>query len=111
MVSLKSTKKSHKFHIRQGDSVKIISGSDKGKVGEVIQLIKQKEQVIVKGINIKVKHKKSNREGELGQINQVEYPIHSSNVMLFDKENNIASRVGFVIDSEGIKKRKMKKLL
>nr|YP_010330316.1 ribosomal protein L24 [Rhodella violacea]UNJ18032.1 ribosomal protein L24 [Rhodella violacea] len=111
MVSLKLNKHSHKFHIRKGDIVKIISGNDKGKIGEVIELIKPKEQVIVKGINIKIKHKKSNREGELGQINQIEYPIHSSNVMLFDKENNIASRVGFMIDSDGTKKRKLKKLL
>lgn len=111
MISLKSSKKSYKSHIKKGDLVKIIAGNDKGKVGEIIQIIKQKDQVIVKGINIKVKHKKSIREGEIGQRTQLEYPIHVSNVMLFDKDNNIASRVSFIIDSNGIKKRKLKKIL
>lgn len=98
-------------HIKQGDTVKIISGSEKGKIGEIIKIIKTTNQVIVKEINIKKKNVKPRKEGEVGKISQFEAPIHSSNVMLYSKENNIASRVGYNQTEEGKKVRFFKKLL
>lgn len=98
-------------HIKQGDTVKIISGTDKGKIGEITKLIKSTNQVVVKEINIKRKHVKPTREGDVGKISQFEGPVHSSNVMLYSKENNIASRVTYKKDDSGKKVRVFKKLL
>ncbi len=98
-------------HIKQGDTVKIIAGSEKGKIGEIVRLLKTTNQVVVKEINIKKKHVKPRKEGEVGKISQFEAPIHSSNIMLYSKENNVASRVGYKQNEEGKKVRLFKKLL
>lgn len=98
-------------HIKQGDTVKIISGKDKGKIGEITKLVKTTNQVVVKEINIKRKHVKPTREGDVGKISQFEGPVHSSNVMLYSKENSVASRVTYQSDESGKKVRVFKKLL
>ncbi|KAL8264326.1 hypothetical protein R6Q59_022456 [Mikania micrantha] len=84
----------HKMHVKLGDTVKVIAGRDKGKIGEITKIVKHDSTVIVKEINLKTKHLKSKEEGESGQIVKIEAPIHSSNVMLYSKEQNVASRVG-----------------
>ncbi|KAG9160003.1 hypothetical protein Leryth_005743 [Lithospermum erythrorhizon] len=84
----------HKMHVKLGDTVKVISGRDKGKVGEVTEIFKHNSTIIVKEVNLKTKHVKSKEEGESGQIVKIEARIHSSNVMLYSKEKNVASRVG-----------------
>ena len=71
-----------KMHIRIGDNVTIISGSDKNKTGEVIKLYRNTGKVVVKGINFKFKHIKPNKDNEVGEIKQFEAPIHHSNVKL-----------------------------
>ena len=98
-------------HIKQGDTVKIIAGAEKGKIGEIVRILKATNQVIIKELNIKKKHVKPKKEGEVGKISQFEAPIHSSNVMLYSKENNIASRVSYTTTEEGKKVRLFKKLL
>ncbi|KAI4322838.1 hypothetical protein L6164_022494 [Bauhinia variegata] len=95
----------HKMHVKVGDTVKIISGREKGKIGEITKVIKHNSTVIVKEINLKTKHVKSREEGEPGQIIKIEAPIHSSNVMLYSKEQNVASRVGHKILEDGRKVR------
>nr|BDA99191.1 ribosomal protein L24 [Hemiselmis andersenii] len=106
-------KKITKFpsHLKAGDTVKIISGKDKGKIGEITKLVKATNQVIVKEVNIKRKHVKPTREGDVGKISQFEGPIHSSNVMLYSTENNVASRVSYQKGEDGKKVRVFKKLL
>jgi len=99
----------HKMHVKTGDTVQVIAGKDKGKVGEVIQALPQESKVLVKGVNIKTKHVKPQQEGESGQIVTKEYPIHSSNVMLYSTKQNVASRVCYTFTSEGKKVRMLKK--
>ena len=79
-------RKLQKMHIKMGDDVKIISGSEKNKTGEVIKLFKSTGKVLVKGINFKFKHIKPNKDNEVGEIKQFEAPIHHSNVKLNSKE-------------------------
>jgi large subunit ribosomal protein L24 len=69
-------------HIKIGNSVTIISGFYKNKTGEVIKIYRKTGKLIIKGINFKVKHVKPNRENEIGEIKQLEAPIHHSNVKL-----------------------------
>ncbi|XP_061341802.1 large ribosomal subunit protein uL24c isoform X1 [Gastrolobium bilobum] len=95
----------HKMHVKVGDTVKVISGHEKGKIGEITELFKHNSTVIVKDINLKTKHVKSREEGEPGQIIKIEGPIHSSNVMLYSKDQNVASRVGHKILENGKKVR------
>lgn len=102
---------SKKINVRQGDTVKIISGKDKGKIGQISQILRQTNQVIVQEINIKKKHIKPKKEGEVGKISQFEAPINRSNVMLYDVEKKVASRVCIQRDNDGKKVRVLKKLL
>ena len=75
------------MHVKIGDTVKIISGFDKNKTGEVLKIYRNTGKIIVKGINFKYKHIKPNTENEVGEIKQMEAPIHHSNVKLISKES------------------------
>jgi large subunit ribosomal protein L24 len=75
-------RKNQKMHIKIGDTVKVISGFDKNKTGEVLKLYRNSGKVLVKGINFKFKHVKPNTENDVGEIKQFEAPIHHSNVKL-----------------------------
>ena len=66
--------------VKKGDTVKVLSGNDKGKTGEVLEVMPTVEKIIVKGINIKKKHMKPRRQGEEGGIISKEFPIHMSKV-------------------------------
>ena len=79
-------KKNRKFSIKVGDSVQVISGFYKTKIGEVIKINKKTGKLIVKGLNFKCKHIKPRTETEIGEIKQIEAPIHHSNVKLNRKE-------------------------
>nr|YP_011005302.1 50S ribosomal protein L24 [Chorda asiatica]QWK43152.1 ribosomal protein L24 [Chorda asiatica]WAM62165.1 50S ribosomal protein L24 [Chorda asiatica] len=75
-----------KVNIKLGEKVKIISGREKGKVGLVKEIIKKKNKLIVEGVNIKVKHLKPTRPEQNGEIKRIEFPIHSSNVSLYQEQ-------------------------
>ena len=75
-----------KIHVKVGDIVLIISGFHKNETGEIIKINKQTGKVLVKGMNFKFKHVKPNTENEIGEIKQLEAPIHHSNVRLNLKE-------------------------
>eukprot|EP00249_Psilotum_nudum_P034511 c53648_g1_i1 orf=394-921(-) len=94
-----------KMHVKIGDTVKIISGGDKGKISEVMKVLTHNSKVLIKNVNIKTKHAKGKEKGEAGQIIQIEAPIHSSNVMLYSKTAKIASRVGHKFLEDGKKVR------
>jgi large subunit ribosomal protein L24 len=74
--------KKQKLHVKIGDKVQVISGFDKNKTGEVIKIYRNTGKIIVKGINYKFKHIKPNTDNEVGEIKQIEAPIHHSNVKL-----------------------------
>ncbi len=99
----------HQMHVRKGDTVQVITGKDKGKVGEVVATSAKKSQVIVQGVNIRTKHVKPQQEGESGQILTKEFPIHSSNVMLYSTKQKVASRVAHTFTEDGRKVRMLKK--
>lgn len=110
MAKVKETKVVFKkMHVKKGDTVQVISGSDKGKVGEVLQAIPQLGKVIVKGVNIRTKHVKPKQEGESGQIATYEAPIDSSKVMHYSEKQKLASRICHTFTEEGRKVRMLKK--
>jgi len=71
-----------KLHVKVGDQVVIISGVYRNQTGEVLKVNKQTGKIIVQGINFKFKHVKPNSINEIGEIKQMEAPIHHSNVKL-----------------------------
>ncbi len=109
MTKKKTAPKRYKMHVKKGDTVQVIAGSDKGKVGEVVRTVPKTSKVVVKGVNVRTKHVKPQQEGESGQISTFEAPIHSSNVMLYSNQEKVASRVCYTFTEEGRKVRKLKK--
>ena len=71
--------------IKVGDNVRVITGSNKGKEGKVLQVLKNENRVVIDGVNVVKKHVKPNRTNETGGILEVEAPIHISNVKVLDK--------------------------
>ena len=72
--------KKKKIHVKVGDTVKIISGFDKNKVGKITKIYHNSGKVVVKGINIRFKHIKPKTDNDVGEIKQIEIPIDHSNV-------------------------------
>ncbi|MEO0932802.1 MAG: 50S ribosomal protein L24, partial [Cyanobacteria bacterium J06641_2] len=107
-VKKKAKPQFHKMHVKTGDTVQVVSGKDKGKVGEIVRAIPKDSKVIVKGVNVKTKHVKPQQEGESGKIVTQEFPIHSSNVMLYSTKENVVSRVCYTFTQEGKKVRMLK---
>jgi large subunit ribosomal protein L24 len=105
----KSTTKRYKLHVKTGDTVQVISGHDKGKVGEIIKTLPKESKVVVQGVNVKTKHVKPQQDGESGQISTFEAPIHSSKVMLYSTKEKVASRISYTFTEEGRKVRVLKK--
>ncbi len=66
--------------IKVGDEVLVIAGKDKGKNGKVIKTLRDKDKVVVEGINMVKKHVKPNNKNDKGGIFDLEAPIHVSNV-------------------------------
>lgn len=91
-----------KMKIKRGDIVEVIAGKDKGKRGEVLQVLPKENRVIVQGINVHKKHKKAN-PGQAGvqgqpQILEFDAPIHASNVMVVDPKENRPTRIGYRLE-------------
>ena len=86
--------------IKKGDTVKVLSGNDKGKTGEVLEVISKTQKVIVKGVNIRKKHVKPRKQGEEGGIIPVECSIHSSKVNVVCPKCNKATRVGYLVEGD-----------
>ncbi len=109
MSKKQSPPKRYKMHVKKGDTTQVISGRDKGKVGEILDTLPKTSQIVVKGVNVRTKHVKPQQEGESGQIATFEAPIHSSNVMLYSTKEQVASRISYTFTEEGKKVRMLKK--
>ena len=81
-----------KFNIKKGDTVYVNAGNDKGKTGKVLEVLRDKDRVIVEGINMVSKHTKPNPKAPQGGIIKQEAGIHVSNVQLVDA-NGKATKV------------------
>lgn len=91
--------------IRKGDTVKILTGKDKGKKGRVLKVMPKENKLIVEGLNLFYKHVRPRREGEKGQRIQFPAPLHVSKVMLICPKCSKPTRVGYKILADGKKVR------
>lgn len=83
--------------IKKGDTIKVLSGNDKNKTGEVLQILPKDEKLIVRGINIRKKSIKPKKQGEQGGIISLEMPINISKVALVCPKCGEHTRVGVEI--------------
>ena len=91
---------STKFKIRKGDRVRIITGKSKGHNGEVLEVLRDTQKVLVRGGNLVKRHTKPTQSDPGGIITK-EAPIHISNVALLDPEQtDKTTRVGYVMKDD-----------
>jgi len=83
-------------HIKLGDTIKVISGSNKGFIGKISSVLLKKSVVFIEGILPRIKYSKTKQTGEAKKIS-LPIPIHISNVMLWDKDSKLASKIGYKI--------------
>ena len=94
-----------KMNIRRGDRVKVISGNDKGAEGTVIRVDREKNRVVVQGVNVRKRHRKPSAVNPEGGIIEFEAPIHASNVMLVDPKSGEPTRVRSGVGTDGSRER------
>jgi large subunit ribosomal protein L24 len=95
--------------IRKNDTVKVISGNDKGKIGKVLKTFPESNRIIVEGVNLVKRHTRPNQKNRKGGILEKEDTVNVSNVMLYDNRSSLATRVGYKVLNDGSKVRINKK--
>jgi len=90
--------------IRKGDRVVLLTGRDKGRVGEVIEVNPSAQRALVRGINVVKRHQRQSARQEGGIISK-ELPVHLSNLAIADPKDGKPTRVGFKIAEDGRKLR------
>jgi large subunit ribosomal protein L24 len=81
-----------KFHVKKGDEVVVIAGTEKGKRGKIIEVIRSKQRVIVEGVKMIKRHTRKNQNNPQGAIIEREGTVHISNLMLMSKFDARAAR-------------------
>jgi len=98
--------------IRKDDQVKVIAGKSAGRTGRVVKVFLENDRVLVEGVNYVKKHERvqQNRAGaQEGGIIETEAPVHVSNVMPVCPSCDEATRVGFVYETEGDRRSKVRR--
>jgi large subunit ribosomal protein L24 len=93
--------------LKKGDTVRVISGKERGQEGEVVAVFPSDNKILVNGINTAKKHSKARRANQPGGIIDRDMPIDASNVMLVHKGK--PTRVGYKIQADGTKVRVAKR--
>lgn len=94
-----------KLKIRKGDTVKVLSGKDKGKTGKILRVIPKISKVVIESVNIHTRFERSKKTGTPGTKVQFPAPLGISKVQLVDSNSGKPSRVGFSVQGSGIKQR------
>lgn len=96
--------------LKKGDKVIVISGKDKGKVGEIVRAFPQEAKIVVAGVNLKKAHKRPTKSGQKGQIVDVAAPIDASNVMIIDPKTGKPTRISYeTVDGKKVRVSKKSK--
>ena len=96
------------MNFKVGDEVVVITGSDKGKTGKILKVLRKENKVVVEGVKIVKKHQKPTGQ-ETGGIIDREAPIAASNVMIVDPKTKKRTRIGHTTDKNNKKIRITKK--
>jgi large subunit ribosomal protein L24 len=96
-----NTTRAPKVGIMKGDKVRVIRGNDRDTEGTVLRVLRDKQKVVVEGVNRRKRHTRPTAQNQDGGIISFEAPIHVSNVMLIDPTNGEPSRVRSQVGKEG----------
>ncbi len=88
------------MRIKKGDTVQVLSGNDKGKTGEVLEVIPKDSSIVVKGVNVRKKHIKPRKQGEEGGIIPVECAIDSCKVNVVCPKCGKSTRIEYKIEKD-----------
>ena len=88
------------MRIKKGDNVQVLSGNDKGRTGEVLEVIPKEDKVIVKGVNVRKKHVKARKQGDESGIIAVECSIPSSKVNVVCSKCGKTTRVAYKMEKD-----------
>ena len=88
------------MRIRKGDNVQVLSGNDKGKTGEVLEVMQKEDKVVVKGVNVRKKHVKARKQGDESGIIPVECAIPASKVNVVCPKCGKVAKVGYRVDKD-----------
>ncbi|MDR2601253.1 MAG: 50S ribosomal protein L24 [Spirochaetaceae bacterium] len=104
--------KQHKIKLKKEDSVEVIAGKDNGKRGKIIKILRDKDRVLIEGVNMVKKAQKRKNAQDRGGIIEIEAPLHISNVMILCKKCG-PTRIGYEINGKEKKRicRKCKEAL
>lgn len=94
-----------KLKIKKGDTVKVLSGKDKGKTGKVLRVLPAVRRLIIENVNLHTKFEKSKRPGQPGQRITAPGPMSIAKVMLVDPHSGNPTRVGYQYLENGTKQR------
>lgn len=83
-----------KFHVKKGDEVVVIAGTEKGKRGKIIEVLRSKERAIVEGVKMIKRHTRKNQANPQGAIVEREGTVHLSNLMLAERFDAKAAKRG-----------------
>jgi large subunit ribosomal protein L24 len=97
------------MYIRKDDVVEVVAGDDKGTRGKVLKVLREKNQVVVAGVNRVYRHLKPSKRNPQGGRLSKEMPVDASNVMFVDPATNSATRVGVRYMPDGSKELYAKK--
>lgn len=89
------------LHVKTGDTVVVIAGKDKGKLGTIKAAMPKKNRVVVEGVNMVKRHTKPTQANPKGGIISKEAPIHVSNVMILDPETKKPTRIKKIQQEDG----------
>ncbi|MDR1220190.1 MAG: 50S ribosomal protein L24 [Treponema sp.] len=89
----------HKFKLKKEDTVEIMTGKDKKKRGRILKILRDKDRVVVEGLNIVKKARKRRNQQDRGGIIEIEAPLHISNIQIICKKCG-PTRIGIKIDGD-----------
>lgn len=95
--------------LKKGDTIKVISGNDRGKVGKILKVFPESNRLIIEGVNLIKRHTRPTQKNRKGGIIEKEGPVSASNVIFYDNRSGTVARLGHRILTDGKKVRINKK--
>ena len=91
--------------LKKGDKVVVIAGKERGKSGVITRVFPSENKVLLDGLNLVKRHRRSTKQAKGGQIIEKPMPIHASNVMLADPKTGKPTRIKITRGKDGARER------
>ena len=85
-----------RFKLKKGDTVKVLTGSNTGRIAKILKMFPKDSRAVVQGVNIVKRHQRATQTSPQGGIEEKEAPVHVSNLALVCPKCNITTRVAYI---------------